>query len=304
MSWLSSLLGLDAQHNAGVAQKQATSQQDLQNKYGQQAQGVYGGLEGQGQFQTGVYNQNYLNLLSHFGHVSGVGGLNGQPNSTAASLGGSGGGWNMAQPTNAAAIATNPGLARQAPGQSQEGGILPDDHANNPYSLDQNQTAQLNQINGNIAKQAQSAIASFQQQMVSRGITDPRAMELGQEQIQEHFAGLQSEAQTSFYETVKQDKEKALQYLIAEMSNYGAQGISEQEAAGSGFLGLASGSQAAANAQQGFSLEQQQLANNQQGGLLNLLGFGLGGGFNSQRTPGTAASTGLDALASAGGAVG
>lgn len=45
MSLLSSFLGLDASHNAGVAQTNATNQIARQNQFGDQAAGVYSGLQ-------------------------------------------------------------------------------------------------------------------------------------------------------------------------------------------------------------------------------------------------------------------
>lgn len=242
MSWLSSLLGLDAQHSAGVAQQKA-------DNYSTQAAGAYGNIGAQGQQQTGVYNGNYLSLLNRYGGFAGLGG-------------------ESVQGPNTGTPAVIPGI----PGQEGQGNGSP---ANNPYNLDVHEQERLNQTTANIAKQSQHAMASYQQQLTNRGITDPRALQVGQEQIQEHFAALNAEAQTSFYEQIKQDKMKALQSLIGEIGQYGAQGISEQEAAAGGYGSLA-------GAQQNQSNIQTQNAQAQQAGFLHLLTqFAPGGTFNS-----------------------
>lgn len=283
---LSSLLGLDSAHNAGVAQTNSTNQLALQNQYGSQGANIYAGLAQQGGQQAGAYGSNYLNLLNQFGGLAGLGG------NTIPGQGGPGS-QNPGTPQNNAPAGTN-GVP-----QNQGGPQDP----KNPYSLDPNQQGLLNQSLASLGKQQQQATASFQQQLSAKGINDPRALQVGQEAIQEHFSALQQTTQAQFYEQVKQDKLKALQDIISGLGQYGQQGIQQEESAASGYLGLSSGAQAAANQQQNQANQQQQLANNQFGGLLNLIGFGVGGGFGGAGTPATV-SSGVAASASANGGVG
>lgn len=250
MSWLSSLLGMDAQHNAGVAQNKA-------NAYGDQAAGLYGGIGQQGQNQTNTYNQNYLPMLQQF---SGLAGLGRQGFS----------------PQSGPGVPTGPNAIPGDAANQKQGG--PQD-TNNPYSLDQNQQALLNQQTASLTRQYQSSVSSFQQQMQAHGISDPRALEVGQQTLQEHYAALKSQTETQFYEQIKQDKLSALQALIGEMGQYGQQGISEQEFSAGGIAGLA-------GAQQNQSNIQQQDAQTQQAGLLHLLTqFFPGGTLSGNKQP-------------------
>lgn len=260
---IGSLFGIPQQQAAQTAQKQSAGQQALANQYGQQGAGIYGGLAQQGANQQGQYQNNYLNLLNQFGQLSGVG-----------------------SPVNAAPVGgtTAQNFAYQ---NAQQAGQGQGGQAANPYQLDHNQQAMLNQSNAQIANASKSAQAQFVQHMASSGITDPRALQLGQEQLQEHFQALQQETEAKFYEQVKTDKLAALQQIIASMSQYGQQGIGEQEAAGSGFLGLASGAQAFSAQNQNVALQQQQNSQGAIGGLLNLGGFALGGGFGKAGAPAT-----------------
>lgn len=254
----------DAQFAAKQSQNLATTQQASATQYGQQAAGNYSQIGQQGQKQTGIYDNNYLNLLNQYGGMAGLGG------NTINTRGGTGAGGNLAQTLN-----SQPGQGQQQAGP-------------NPYQLDPNQQSMLNQSNAQIAQASKSAQAQFAQHMASSGITDPRALQLGQEQLQEHFQALQQETEAKFYEQVKTDKLAALQQIISGVSQYGQQGIGEQEAAGSGFLGLAQGAQAFAAQNQNVALQQQQANQGALGGLLNLAGFGLGGGFgggSSSATP-------------------
>lgn len=256
------LFGIPQQQAANKASNQAQTQQGLQNQYGSQAAGVYGGLATQGNAQVGAQNQNYLTLLSRYGSEAGLG--------------------NPLVSTNGAAQGaqgrTPPGVTTPGTNPAQGGQTAADQ---NPYSLDGNQQQQLNQSLAGIAQSQKSAISDFQASMTSSGLSnDPRAMQTGIEQLNEHFAALSAQTQTQFYQQVKQDKLSALQNLITGIQSYGAQGVQEQEAAGSGYLGLATGAQNAANANNSNALTQQQLSQDSISGLLNLAGFGLGGGFS------------------------
>ncbi len=244
-----SLFGIPQGQAAHNAQQQSSQQQALANQYGAQGANIYHGLANQGQSQTGAYQANYLNLLNKY---AGTAGLNSQGNTIDPN------GW---RPPD-----------QGQPGQGQAG---PD-----PYALDHNQQSLLNQSNAQIAQASKSAQAQFVQHMNNAGFgNDPRALQVGQEQLQEHFTALQQETEAKFYEQVKADKLTALQQIIQGLSQYGQQGIGEQEAAGSGFLGLASGAQAFSAQNQNVALQQSQNQQGALGGLINLGGFALGGGF-------------------------
>lgn len=267
MSLLSSFLGLDASHNAGVAQTNATNQIARQNQFGDQAAGVYSGLQQAGAGQAGAYQGNYLQLLNEFGGMAGLGTPITQTRQPpAANVPGQ-------APTQGTLASTLNGRTA-TPGQGQDQQQGP-----NPYGLDHNQQQLLNQSIAQIGQSQKAASSAFAQQMQRDGITDPRDLAIGHQQIEEHFTALSETTQAQFYEQVKTDKMKALQEIMSGLQTYGSQGIAEQEAAGSGYLGLAAGAQNAVNSSQQQSLEQQQLSNNQLGGALSLLSFGLGGGF-------------------------
>lgn len=284
MSTLSKLTGGDASAHAGQAQTLATQQQGVANAYGQQGAGVYGALNSAGANQSAAYQGNYLNLLNEYGSLAGLGAnaVGGAPVNPATQ-----GGAGVRTATAPGAAANQPGAQQGGAGQQVQGG----NQASNPYSLDQNQQSLLNQQIAGVQQSAKQATAGFQQQMEAQGITDPRSLEVGTQQIQEHFAQLSSQTQTAFYQQVKTDKLQAMQQLLSGLSGYGQTGISQQEAAGSGYLGLASGAQAATNAQQSNALNQQNLSNEQLSGLFQLIGGavggGLGGGLGAASSSGT-----------------
>lgn len=256
------LFGIPQQQAAHNAQQQSAQQQALATGYGQQAAGIYGGLASQGAQQAGVYNSQYLNLLNRFGGLAGLGGNTvgnnpRQPNTAAGQQG------NLAQTLNG------------QPGQGQPGG----GPGENPYQLDQNQQALFNQSNAQLAQTFHQAQSQLAQHLSASGIDDPRYQQVAQEQLQEHFSALQQETQAKFYDQVKQEKLSALQQIISGVGQYGQQGVGQEEAAGSGFLGLAQGAQSFAQQQQNVALQQQSNSQSQINGLLNLGGFAAGGGF-------------------------
>lgn len=307
---IGSFLGF-SDNGQGAAQKQQQQQQQLQNQYGAAGAQIYAGLANQGSQQYGQYQGNYLNLLNDYAGLSGLGsslintavplsqqqiqtaigptqsptGTQGTPQATnnfqtnPGNFNGNTGQWVNAgkgraptpqQILNGQGTGNLP-VTQQSPNGTNQG--------NNPYQLDQYQQQQLNQSTALIAQSQQQAQAAFAQHMAAAGINDPRALEVGQQQLSEHFAALTAQTQTQFYENVKQQKQQALQALITEMSQYGQQGIGQQEAAGTGYLGLASGAQAAANANAINAQNAQAQNNAQTSGILDLIGFGLGGGF-------------------------
>lgn len=249
---VNNLTGTTAQKNADDAQVRANQQIALQNQYGQQAAGIYAGLNTQGQGQVKTYQNSFASLLQQYAGNAGVG---------SALPGGTG---------------AQGGAQQRVPGSPAA--------STDPYGLDVHQQERLNQTIGHLAQAKQGAIADVTAKLASQGITG-RPAALAAEQINEHFGAMQAEEETKFYEQIKQDKQQALQTLMATLSDYGKSGISQEEAAGSGYLGLAGGAQAAAQAQQSNSLNQQQLANDQIAGLLNLAGYAAGGGFGGGVKP-------------------
>lgn len=265
-NFFGNVTGVNASNMAAQSQKQAQSQLALQNQYGANAAGVYGNLNQQGNAQEGAYGNQYLNLLNRFESLAGLGGnalnINArQPSAT---------GGNLASQLNAV-----PG---SGPSDAPAG--------ENPYQLDQNQQGLLNQRMGLLSQTHQQAVSQLQQQFQARGITDPRAQQVGVEKLNEHFAALAQDEQTQFYNQIKDDKLKNLQTLLSGLEGYGKTGIAQQEAAGSGYLGLATGAQNAAAQQQNQAFQQQNLSNEQSSGLFHLLtqffpGGSLAGGAST-----------------------
>lgn len=265
-NFFGNITGVNASNQANQNQKQAMSQIDLANSYGTNAAGVYSGLRDQGNSQQQVYQNNFLGLLNREGAYAGLGPNTVQPNPTTLN----------SPPASGLRQPNTPG--EPVPGQQQA------DPNNNPYQLDTYQQQQLNQTMAGIAQAQKTATASAIEQLNQRGITDPRTVQLVTEQLNEHFADLQAQESTKFYEQVKTDKEQALQSIITQLSQYGQQGISEQEAAGSGFTGLAGGAASLGQAQQNLALQQQQTASSQAGNTLSALAFALNGGFGAGAT--------------------
>lgn len=276
MSWISSLLGLDAQHNAGQLAKTSQQQQQVANQYGQQAAGIYGNLQAQGQGQTNVYNQDYLSLLSKAGSFAGLGNNLLTPSNT----GPTGGRTPPSIAPGSPQGQAGPGVGNPYGGAATPGGGGPQQQdTNNPYSLDQNQQQLLNQQLQGISQQKQQSMAQTTQILAQQGITGGPALAAAQQVIDNHFADLHARTETSFYEQIKTDKQQALQQIIQEISGYGQQGIQETQSAANGLLGLQSGAQGAQASLQQQSLQQQNLSNEQLSGLFSLIGFGTGGGF-------------------------
>lgn len=260
MSWISSLLGQDAQHNAGVAQSNSNAQLERQNSFGNQAGDIYGNLNSQGQQGANAYGGQYLPLLNRFGAMAGLGGnsiVSGQPQS------------GMRQPGAPMGGGEAPFGSAVQPQPAQGGQQDP----NNPYSLDQNEQGQLNQQIASLASMHQQALSSTAQALAARGIntSDPRIMQVATQSINEHFARLKADEETKFYDQIKQSKLQALQSLLGGLEGFGKTGIGQQEAAGSGYLGLASGAQNAAAQQQNAAFGQQQLADQGLGGFMHLI---------------------------------
>lgn len=258
------LLGeTDAQYAQKQAQNQANTQSAQQQKYAGLGANVYQGLQSQGQAQIGAQNQNYLTLLDRYGSIAGLGNPLSFGNQN-----------NPAQSNVPGGRTPTPGTPGTNPQATQT------DPSLNPYSLDGNQQAQLNQSMAQIAHSQQQAQSQFAQHLAQAGLgNDPRLLAVGNQQLQEHFTALQQDTETKFYEQVKADKLTALQQIISGISQYGQQGVQETEAAGTGYLGLASSAGNAALAQQSNALQASQSNDSAISGLLNLGGFAAGGGF-------------------------
>ena len=274
MSTLSKLTGADAAHNAGVSSNAALSQQQIGNQYGNQAAGIYNNLNSQGQAQSGTYNQDYLGLIAKQGNLAGLGSNVLSPAAQQA------GGNPRAADANGAANPTAQGGAQQ---QQQ--------NASDPYSLDQNQQKLLNQQLQGIAQQQQAAVASTTQALAQQGITGGAALAAAQQTIQEHFADLNSRTQVSFYEQISKDKQAALQSIVQEIAQYGQQGNQLQQSAATGFGGLQAGAFGQQNSLNQQAVQQQNLSQEQFGGLLGLIDTGLTGGFNKPSSPSSSAAS-------------
>jgi len=162
----------------------------------------------------------------------------------------------------------------------------------NPYALNEAQQTQLSGQNDALGQRLTNATQAYHAQMARAGITDPSVLAAGEGQLKLSFGGLQSQNSANFAQTALQNNQGAQMSLMNYLQGIGQQGASnlaqgtagatqQQEAGNSGLAGLAG--QASGVGQQQSQLAMQNTANNNAGlsSLLNLAGYGLGGGFSN-----------------------
>jgi len=279
VSWLSALLGLDASHNAGVAQKNATT-------FANQAAPGYQGLLAAGQGVSTPGSQSIVDLMNTIKTQAGI--VETPAGATGAQIA-------PHVPQAGPTLGGTYGAQKDAYQQQQEATTAAANQS--PYKLSEPQQQQLNQHIDAINVMARRDAAQLQENLRARGIDDPRALEAGMEQLQLHYSQLATQTSTDFYNKIANDKE-AIAAQLAQMEI----GLTEAGAGGLASLG---------GAQSNIALQQNQLAASQQGGLLNLVGFAAGGGFQPAKPaqnifnfPGSAPSGGGDPTAAAVGAFG
>lgn len=272
MSFFSSILGFDGQHNASVADSQAKGlRNQATNAFGSvlsQSQSDRQRLGGQVQGAQGAFQKTLGSnpLLQAY--------QTGHSNNPLLQALGAAGGINLGQGDNS---------------------FIHEDAS----QLTPAQGALLNSHIGRITQQRTSAIESFRQQAASRGV-DPSAVAAQERLIGENYDQSITDTTNQFQEQARQDRLAALQSLIGQGQSaygqnlsgefdYASQLIGQQNTADNNTLNAGQSIQGQANARQGEAQQYQASANAGFGNLLQLGGFALGGGFKKQSgTPGIA----------------
>jgi hypothetical protein len=310
MSWLSSLLGMDAQHNAGQAfgeqrrlneQAQQLRQQEIDyyQRYGMEAQNDrnQARLGNQQYGQMGLADRqgadyNLGDLYSQFARAYGVSGF-GTPRGESAPeayqtpvQNGRVGGQELMGPHPAGQESGE--SAYRNYGQYLSGASRPP----SPYDLSDTQQQSLNQGVDRINAQRQNAIANYRAQAVAGGMSPNPAMEA---YINEQFDRQSNEATTQAAEQARQQVAAGAAALIQQFTNQrntGANmfgqsidnnlqigGQALQQGANAPYF-QAAGQTANDAAQMGqMGQYNQQLAGQSFGDLLQLASFALSGGF-------------------------
>lgn len=252
------LLGeTDSQYQAKLANNAAGSANTQGTQLRNQAQGGYANLNQQGNAGQGQIGNGY-GQLGNIGQQESNTFLNALPGM-------------IANYQNTAGIGS---------GQSQA----------NPYALNEAQQTQLSGQNDALGQRLTNATQAYHAQMARAGITDPSVLAAGEGQLKSSFGGLMNNNSANFAQTALQNNQGAQMSLMNYLQGIGQQGASnlaqgtagatqQQEAGNSGLAGLAG--QASGVGQQQSQLAMQNTANNNAGlsSLLNLAGYGVGGGF-------------------------
>lgn len=271
MSILTSLLGLDASHNAGQAQGQANQLYGQLGQIGQQNAQAYNQVPGAiDSYASGVNNNPLLSLFQNGTSNSPLVqsyeqayGLN--PQGTNPGVGGT------QSPGTAAANSTGPGANANS--------LLPQD----AYGLTQPQQIELNTQLQTLDQAKQNAVAQYQSSFAQRG-GDPSQMAAGVAAINEQFAALSEQTKGSFAQNALTQRQQGLSTLLQ-----GGESASAQQNAGNlsvADLLMSLGGQGAsqigqaAGAKQANANTQQAQSNADMGGLLNLIGLGASGGLS------------------------
>lgn len=173
--------------------------------------------------------------------------------------------------------------------------------ASNPYALTDAQQIQANQQIDQINREKESAIGELKSRYAQQGITDPRAMEAGIQQLSERYDAMAAGHKANFAEAARSNREKALSSLIELFTNLMQGGSSKYAASAQGLqsvggqaqnLGDTQSQQAAqllsnmtGSAQNNLQM-QQQAARQYDSDFMSMLGMWASGGFNTpNRTP-------------------
>lgn len=178
-----------------------------------------------------------------------------------------------------------------------------------PYALTSDQQVQLNSQVDAINAQKQSALNDLRASFAQRGISDPRAMAAAEQMLADRFDTQSSQSKAAFGETARANRERAVSTLMDFFNNLMGQGSQNFTTGAQGNLALGNQAQGAGESQQQAALSLlAQLGNLSTGsandanqmfsnaanaslgansmgmdaisGALQLLGYGLGGGFN------------------------
>lgn len=159
------------------------------------------------------------------------------------------------------------------------------------YDLTPAQSVQANASGDALNKRRDTALSQFRAQMAARGITDPRAIAAGEAHLHEQFGSAADQSRAGFAENARANRQNALGGLMG--AGQSAYNNNENQLANlfHTFLAMAqngaAGTSNIGGATQQQANMQQQRQDNSLSGLLNLAGFGLGGGFNARPIGGT-----------------
>lgn len=275
MSFLSSVLGLDASHNAGVAQGQSAAFQakaaPLYDSVASQGTTV----ANQGASLTNMFNQQFPSLMSMFegaaglpntvsGQQAGQGGQPGQTGTTGNTAQGGGKAPTPNQPNAGVALASNlhPSLSAYAAANPTF----------NPYQLNPDGQAYLGAQLQAMDQNTQSAISSYNNNLAQMGISDSSSSAAGATWIKQQADAAKNTFVSNFMLQQQQEQMQAAQSLLSTITQVGATGAQEQ-VQGANLTGqAASGYAGLSGANQQTALQEQQLANTQQAGLASFLG--------------------------------
>lgn len=156
-----------------------------------------------------------------------------------------------------------------------------------PYALTDPQQTQANQQIDDINREKQSAIDELRARYAQAGITDPRAMEAGMQQVAERYDSLAAGQKAKFAEGARANREQALAGLLDLFTNLSGRGTSTYAGGAAGISGVGGQAQNAGDtqSQQAASLlsqqmsgsgqklaQTQQAANEYEAGFMALLG--------------------------------
>ena len=130
-----------------------------------------------------------------------------------------------------------------------------------PYRLTDPQQIQANQQIDDISREKQSAIDDLRARYAQAGITDPRAMEAGMQQISERYDSLAAGQKAKFAEGARANREAALSSLLDLFTGLSGRGTSTYAGGASGIAGVGGQAQNLGDtqSQQAASLMSQQL---------------------------------------------
>lgn len=212
MSFLSTFLGMDASHNAGIQQQQANQAYGTLTNAGNQNIQAYNQVPGAiNNIQQGVNNNPLLSLFQ-----------NGTTNSPLVQAFAQSYGLNAPGQHQAGA----PGAAGGAPGQAPAPGgqgLLPQD----AYGLSQPQQIELNTQLNQLDQSKQTALANYKSSFSQRGGGDPSAMAAGVAAIEEQFAAMSEQHKGAFADNANTQRQQGLQTLLS-----GGQAAETQQNAG------------------------------------------------------------------------
>ena len=267
------------------ANKLATGGYGRAQGYGNQSGGMYQNLGNLGMSERDTALNMLNSILGEYGNTAGVS----TPLSFNAAKGGAAPG--ARTPSSAPGRIPAANALQNAIGQS----AYPAKTAN-PYALTDAQQVQANQQIDQINKEKESAIGELKALYAQQGITDPRAMEAGIQQLSERYDAMAAGHKANFAEAARSDREKALSGMIDLFTNLMQGGSSKYGASAQGLQSVGSQAQNLGDTQsqqaaqllsnmtgsaQNNLLAQQQAARQYESDFMSLLGTIASGGMSN-----------------------